>query len=144
MRWSRTAIPLLVAVGLAVAPASAAPAKAKVVKPVTTLLTASFGKVLVTRSGQALYWWNRERGGRVRCTGSCARAWPPLIVPKRARVAATVRGVKGRFGTTRRPDGRRQVTYQGMPIYTYAHERPREVRCNNVNGWFVARARGLT
>ena len=32
----------------------------------------SFGRVLATRSGQALYWWNRERDGRVRCTGSCA------------------------------------------------------------------------
>ena len=57
---------------------------------------------------------------------------------------ATITGVKGRFGTVIRPDGRRQVTLQGMPIYSYVNEGPRQVRCNNVNGWFVARARGLT
>jgi predicted lipoprotein with Yx(FWY)xxD motif len=58
-------------------------------------------------------------------------------------VPATIRGVAGRFGTVRRPDGRRQVTYQGRPIYSYAHEGPRQVLCNDVDGWFVARARGL-
>jgi predicted lipoprotein with Yx(FWY)xxD motif len=134
------------ACGLLVAPlgAEAAAAPAPVVRPVTTFEDDSFGRVLATRTGQALYWWNRERDGHVRCTGSCARGWPPLIVPKRARVPAMITGVKGRLGTTRRPDGRRQVTYQGRPLSSYAHEGPRQVLCNNVDGWFVARARGLT
>jgi len=118
--------------------------RAPIVRPVTTFVDDTFGRVLATRAGKALYWWNREADGRVRCTGSCARAWPPLIVPTRARVPATIRGVKGRFGTVRRPDGRRQVTYQGRPVYSYAHEAPRQVLCNDVDGWFVARARGLT
>ncbi len=134
------------ACALLIAPlgAEAATTPAPVVHPVTTFEDGTFGRVLATRAGQALYWWNRERDGRVRCTGSCARAWPPLIVSKRAQVPATIKGVKGRFGTLQRPDGRRQVTYQGLPIYSYAHEDPRLVLCNNVNGWFVARARGLT
>ncbi len=134
------------ACALLIAPlsAEAATAPAPVVHPVTTFEDGTFGRVLATRAGQALYWWKPERDGRVRCTGSCARAWPPLIVAKRARVPATIKGVKGRFGTVQRPDGRRQVTYQGLPIYSYAHEGPRLVLCNNVDGWFVARARGLT
>ena len=143
---SRHLLLAALACGLLIAPlgAEAARAPAPVVRPVTTFDDDRFGGVLATRAGQALYWWNRERDGRVRCTGSCAKAWPPLIVPKRARVPATIRGVKGRFGIVRRPDGRRQVTYQGRPIYAYAHEGPRQVLCNNVDGWFVARARGLT
>jgi predicted lipoprotein with Yx(FWY)xxD motif len=52
-----------------------------------------------------------------------------------------VAGIKGTFGSIRRPDGRRQVTYNGLPIYTYVHEGPRQVLCNNVNGWFVVRLR---
>ncbi len=134
------------ACALLIAPlgAEAATTPAPVVHPVTTFEDGTFGRVLATRAGQALYWWNRERDGRVRCTGSCARAWPPLIVPKHARVPATIKGVKGRFGTVQRPDGRRQVTYQGLPMYSYAGEGPRLVLCNDVNGWFVARARGLT
>ncbi len=134
------------ACALLIAPlgAQAATAPAPVVHPVTTFEDGTFGRVLATRAGQALYWWTPERDGRVRCTGSCARAWPPLIVSKSARVPATIKGVKGKFSTVRRPDGRRQVTYQGLPMYSYADEGPRLVLCNDVDGWFVARARGLT
>ncbi len=134
------------ACGLLIAPlgAQAATVPAPVVRAVTTFEDGTFGRVLATRAGQALYWWTPERDGRVRCTGSCARAWPPLIVSKSARVPATIKGVKGKFSTVRRPDGRRQVTYQGLPMYSYAGEGPRLVLCNDVDGWFVARARGLT
>jgi len=45
------------------------------------------------------------------------------------------------LGTTRRRDGRRQVTYRGRPLYYYAHEGAGQVRCHNVdlNGglWWV-------
>jgi predicted lipoprotein with Yx(FWY)xxD motif len=110
--------------------------------PVAKLSTAQFGPVLVTSKKQALYYWNREKraGGRVRCIGACARAWPPLIV-KSSRLDPRVAGIRGRFATVRRPDGRYQVTYKGLPVYTYAHEGPRQVKCNNVNGWFVVRLR---
>ena len=144
MRSSRHVLMLVLTAAALIAPATASADPVPVVRPVSTFNDAAFGRVLVTRSGQALYWWNRERGGVVRCTGACARAWPPLIVPRRSRVPATIAGVKGRFGTVIRPDGRRQVTFQGMPIYSYVNEGPRQVRCNNVDGWFVARARGLT
>ena len=50
------------------------------------------------------------------------------------------------LGTTRRRDGRRQVTYRGRPLYYYAHEDSGEVRCHNVflNGgkWWVIGADG--
>jgi hypothetical protein len=39
----------------------------------------------------------------------------------------------------RRPDGKLQVTHNRLPIYTYAHEGPNQVLCNNVDGWFVVR-----
>jgi predicted lipoprotein with Yx(FWY)xxD motif len=37
------------------------------------------------------------------------------------------------LGTTTRRDGKLQVTYDGQPLYYYAHEKPGEVRCHNVN-----------
>ena len=37
------------------------------------------------------------------------------------------------LGTTRRRDGRRQVTYDGKPLYYYVNEGPGEVKCHNVN-----------
>jgi predicted lipoprotein with Yx(FWY)xxD motif len=110
--------------------------------PVTKLQTTQFGAVLATSKKQALYFWNREKraGGKIRCVGDCAKAWPPLIVKSR-RIAAHNAGIRGTFGTVRRPDGRHQVTFNGLAVYTYAHEGPRQVKCNNVNGWFVVRLR---
>ncbi len=102
---------------------------------------ARFGSVLTTPKKQALYYWNVEKraGGKIRCTGSCARLWPPLYA--KGAVPRRVAGIKGTFGSTRRPDGRRQVTFNGLAVYTYVHEGPRQVLCNNVNGWFVVRLR---
>ena len=110
--------------------------------PVTTFRHATFGRVLARPDRQALYYWSVEKRDRFRihCTGSCARLWPPLFIPKGAAVPARVPGYKGRFGVVRRPDGRRQLTYNRLPLYTYVHEGPRQVLCNDVDGWFVVRA----
>jgi predicted lipoprotein with Yx(FWY)xxD motif len=109
--------------------------------PVIKLRDARFGPILATRGHKALYYWNVEkRDLRVRCTGACARAWPPLIVRSRGAVPRRIAGIRGTFGVIRRPDGRLQVTHNRLPIYTYAHERPNQVLCNDVDGWFVVRA----
>src|SRR6266511_4173139 len=93
-----------------------------------------FGPVLATPNKQALYYWNAEKDFKIHCTGSCAKLWPPLVVRSRAAVPAHVAGIRGTFGTIKRPDGRIQVTYN--------HEGPTEVRCDNAGGWFVVRLRG--
>ena len=108
--------------------------------PVIKIKDATFGNILATRGRKALYYWNVEkRDYKVHCTGACARAWPPLLVKSRAAVRARVPGISGTFGIVKRPDGRLQVTFNRLPIYTYAHERPNQVLCNNVDGWFVVR-----
>lgn len=102
-----------------------------------------FGRILATPGKQALYTWNVEKraGGKIRCTGGCAKAWPPLVVRSRAAVPRRIAGIRGVFGVVRRPDGRLQVTFRGLPVYTYAHEGPTQVLCDDVNGWFVVRLR---
>jgi predicted lipoprotein with Yx(FWY)xxD motif len=110
------------------------------VPPVRKISVKPFGNVLTTRGRQALYYWNVEkRDFKVHCSGSCAKAWPPLIVRTVAAVPKRVTGIKGAFGSIRRPDGRLQVTWNRLPVYTYAHEGPGQVLCDNVNGWFVVR-----
>jgi len=135
-----SALALTVAAVAAFALASAAVA-GPAAAPVKKLKAAGFGFVLARADRQALYYWQVEKkaGGKVRCTGSCAALWPPLIVRSRAAVPAHVTGIKGTFGVIRRPGGKLQVTYNRLPVYTYVHEGPREVRCDNVNGWFVVR-----
>ena len=129
---------------LALAPAAlilASTATAAAGAPVIKYRDDQFGPILATPKKQALYYWRVEQraGGKIRCTGSCATAWPPLYA--KGAVPKKIRGIAGTFGTVRRPDGRRQVTFNGLAIYTYAHEGPTQVLCNNVNGWFVVRVR---
>ena len=100
-----------------------------------------FGPVLATPKKQALYYWTAENDFRIHCKGSCAKLWPPLVVRSRAAVLARVAGIKGTFGTIKRPDGRLQVTFNRRPVYTYVHEGPTQVLCDNVGGWFVVKLR---
>jgi predicted lipoprotein with Yx(FWY)xxD motif len=109
--------------------------------PVAKIKVAGFGSVLARTDRQALYYWQVEKraGGRIKCTGSCAARWPPLLVKSKAAVPAHLAGIRGTFGVIRRPSGKLQVTYNRLPVYTYVHEGPGVVRCDNVNGWFVVR-----
>ena len=129
-------IALALAAAFLVPAAAAAPAA-----PVTKIRAARFGTVLARSDRQALYYWQVEKraGGKIRCVGTCAALWPPLLVRSAAAVPKRVAGIRGTFGVIRRPNGRLQVTHNGLPVYTYVHEGPGEVRCDNVNGWFVIR-----
>ncbi|MEW6582961.1 MAG: hypothetical protein AB1416_09390 [Actinomycetota bacterium] len=125
------------AVPLAVAPA-ATPATAA---PVATVADPSLGRILATPGKFALYTWSREKAGTIRCTGACAKAWPPLTVRSAAKVPRRVAGVKGTFGTIRRPGGALQVTHNGKALYTYRGDPRGIARCNNVDGWFAVKVR---
>ena len=116
-------------------------AMAAPVAPVTKIRAAGFGTVLARRDRQALYYWQVEKtaAGQIRCVGTCAKLWPPLLVRFAAALPKRVAGIKGTFGVVRRPNGRLQLTHNGLPVYTYVHEGPGEVRCDNVGGWFVIR-----
>ena len=131
----------LVATAAALVVASAPMAAGRA--PVIRYKDDQFGAVLATPKKQALYYWNVEKraGGKIRCTGACARLWPPLIVKSRTAVPKRIAGISGTFGVIRRPSGRLQVTRNGLPVYTYAHEGPEQVLCNNVDGWFVVRSK---
>jgi predicted lipoprotein with Yx(FWY)xxD motif len=83
------------------------------------------GRVLVDSSGQALYASDVEAAaGKVLCTDACTSFWTPLTVsgdaPKGGSLAA-------KLGVVQRPDGARQVTYNGKPLYSFAEEGPGEV-----------------
>lgn len=90
-----------------------------------------FGPMLFNARRQAIYIFENDRRGRSRCYGACAEAWPPVYTTGRPRAGKGVRA--SLLGTTRRKDGRLQVTYRGKPLYYYAHEKPGQVLCHNVN-----------
>jgi predicted lipoprotein with Yx(FWY)xxD motif len=134
-------------VGAAVA---ATPTKGGTVKAATNT---AYGSLLVTAKGLALYHLSTERLGSIKCTGPCARAWPPLVVPPGVRPTAGTGATASKLGTIKRPDGRIQVTYNRLALYRYALDtKPGDVKGQAVGGsWFavtpsgkLARARSTT
>ena len=111
---------------------------------VVKVVRSQFGRILADGRGQALYYFSRENGRASRCYGACARAWPP--VPAHARPIAGRGARAGLIGTTRRRDGRRQLTYAGHPVYLYVGDSPGRVLCHDVTEfggvWRVIRGDG--
>lgn len=104
-----------------------------------------YGKVLFDGRDRVLYGFTRDRrGGPSTCYGACAAAWPVYF--SKGTVKATSGVKQSLIGKVRRRDGRFQVTYNGRPLYFYAHEGPREVRCQNVSEfgglWLVMKPNG--
>jgi predicted lipoprotein with Yx(FWY)xxD motif len=96
----------------------------------TILETLSIGgaTVLTDAEGYTLYWFGPDSATKSACGASCARQWPPVTGPA---VAGT--GVTGTIGAIARPDGSRQVTYDGHPLYTTAKDTgPGQTRGNGV------------
>lgn len=106
---------------------------------VGTIMDKQLGEVLTTPQKQAIYIWKSEPKGKIRCTAACARAWPPVLVKKGVVVPRHDSGIEGAFGTIRRPDGSRQLTLDRRALYTYAHEKPGQVLCNDVDNWFAVK-----
>jgi predicted lipoprotein with Yx(FWY)xxD motif len=110
-----------------------------------TVRQTRYGRILFDGKKRVLYGFTRDRrGGPSRCYGSCATAWPVYFAKGTLKAGNGVK--RSLLGTTRRRDGRRQVTYNGWPLYYYAHEGPLEVRCQNVEEfggvWLVVRPNG--
>jgi predicted lipoprotein with Yx(FWY)xxD motif len=98
-----------------------------------------FGRMLFDSRPQAIYIFTKDRRNRTTCYGACAKAWPPVLTKGKPRAR---KGTKGSLlGTIKRRDGKRHVTYNGKPLYFYAHEGKGQVLCHNVPSfgglWFV-------
>ena len=110
-----------------------------------TVHGSSYGRVLFDGRGFALYAFTKDAHGRSSCSGACAKAWPPYIVP--TRVTAGTGAKSSLLGTIKRSDGRLQATYAGKPLYYYVGDRkPLQILCQNVNEfgglWLVIRPDG--
>lgn len=98
-------------------------------------------RLLTNARGLTLYVFALDKKNKSACYDDCAEYWPPVTVPTGAAVPATVAGVPGTFGVARRSDGRRQLTYDGAPLYTWIKDkRQGDVTGQGVQGvwWAVA------
>jgi predicted lipoprotein with Yx(FWY)xxD motif len=75
-------------------------------------------RIVVTASGRTLYTLSAELHGRFICTGTCLADWHPLKVPAGGKVDGVAK-----LGVIKRPDGSRQATFAGRPLYTFDMDR---------------------
>jgi predicted lipoprotein with Yx(FWY)xxD motif len=103
------------------------------------------GEILVDSQGRTLYLFKADQGTKSACIGACARAWPPLLVHGKPTLGNGVNA--SLVGTTTRPEGTMQVTYNGHPLYLFAQDN----RAGETNGqavsafgaaWFVLNSAG--
>jgi predicted lipoprotein with Yx(FWY)xxD motif len=75
------------------------------------------GRIVVDSKGRTLYAFAKDKNGRSACSGACATFWPLLLTSGKVRAG---HGVKASLlGTTKRGDGKLQVTYNRQPLYSF-------------------------
>jgi len=109
----RVALPAAAMIALLAPAAASAGQSTKVVA--RQAQNATLGKtVLTTTKGRTLYSLSAETRGRFICTGACLSTWHPLLVPAGVKPKGPVK-----LGTIERPEGKTQVTYKGLPLYSF-------------------------
>lgn len=96
------------------------------------------GRFLTDGAGKTLYQFARDTRDTSNCTGECAQNWPPFTAPTGPLAAPPT--VTGTLGTLNRPDGTRQVSYNGLPLYYFARDvNPGDTNGANVANWSVVK-----
>jgi predicted lipoprotein with Yx(FWY)xxD motif len=154
-RRRRAAVALTVAamLGLVLAACSSSTTSAKAT-PTTSAATgttvgsatsAKFGTILVTSTGMTLYMNSGDSTTTSVCTSACTPIWPPLTTSGGPKARSDVKA--SLLGTLTRPDGSKQVTYNGHPLYTFVND----AAAGQVNGegivhfggnWYVVNTSG--
>jgi predicted lipoprotein with Yx(FWY)xxD motif len=101
---------------------------------------AKVGMYLTGEDGKTLYVFkNDTQANQSTCTGDCATNWPPFTLEEDEKAEAGA-GVTGTIATFDRPDGTKQVSYNGKPLYYFGGDKA----AGDVNGqgikniWFAA------
>ena len=96
----------------------------------------AIGYVLAEANGQVVYTYGKDtKGGSPMCTGSCASTWPAVTGKP---VASLADKLPGTLSTVSDTSHAKQVTYDGLPLYTYKGARAFVTTGNGVDGmWHV-------
>jgi predicted lipoprotein with Yx(FWY)xxD motif len=88
--------------------------------PIVTVGSTTIGSILIDGRGRTLYLYTPDKKSTSVCYGVCASFWPPLLTTSKA---VGKHGVKqSLLSTTKRKDGKLQVTYAGHPLYYFAED----------------------
>jgi len=107
---------LFVATGVATASGAAA-------SP-TTIAVAhnkTWGPTLTLKNGRTLYRLTKDSKNKSVCTGTCATIWRPVLLA--AGQKTPVGSDVSHLGAFTRANGTHQVTYEGIPLYTFTGDK---------------------
>ncbi|WP_258803754.1 COG4315 family predicted lipoprotein [Pseudarthrobacter sp. NS4] len=100
--------------------------------------SSSAGDIVVDAKGMSVYFFTKDvkDSGTSACTDACLEAWPPVTTTS---ATPSAEGVTGAVGTITTPDGKQQVTLEGMPLYYFANDsKPGDVLGQGVNDvWYL-------
>lgn len=98
-------------------PTSSAPATNVATTDLKTA-TSSLGPIVVDGNGMSLYFYTKDTKGTTvsACTGDCLVKWPVAVS---ASTTPKIEGVTGTVATIKTPDGKNQITLNGMPLYYF-------------------------
>ncbi len=135
----KTIVTVSIVLALAVAGTALASAQAGTA---VVLRKTSLGKVLTTSTNFVLYVYTPDGKNKSHCYNTCAATWTPLLTTGKPVVGAGLK--KALLSTTKRKDGKIQVTYHGHPLYTYTGDTAAlQTNGEGVNGiWYVLNAAG--
>lgn len=101
--------------------------------------TSTAGEIVVDAEGMSLYFFTKDTkdSGTSACTGECLAAWPPFTTESDT---PTAEGVTGELGTITTPEGTKQVTLNGMPLYYFAKDtKAGDIMGQGVNSvWYLS------
>lgn len=122
-----------------------APASSPVPAGAAELKTASSGagQIVVDAKGMSVYFFTKDvkDSATSACTGACIAAWPPVLTETDS---PAVDGVTGTVGTIATPEGKKQVTLNGLPVYYYIKDKAAgDITGQGVNGvWYLVSPAG--
>ena len=138
----RIGLAVIVAVGIAIVIADVSQAAGA-----ATVKTRSgkLGTYLVDAKGKSLYLFEKDKTKKSTCSGECAVAWPPLLTSGKPKAAGSAKA--SLLGTTKRSDGKTQVTYKGHPLYYFVNDKKAgDTKGQGIDGfgaeWYVLGASG--
>ncbi len=101
------------------------------------------GSIVTDSKGMTLYRFDKDTASpsKSNCSGKCATLWPAAT----ANGTVSLKGVdKSLVGTITRPDGTKQLTLHGWPLYTFSGDSGAgDTHGQGVGGiWFAATPQG--
>jgi predicted lipoprotein with Yx(FWY)xxD motif len=113
-------------------PSTKAAAPAASVATSASATPAAAGVMVATKHGKlgtilaagpkhlTVYLFEADKGSSSSCSGACAKVWPPVSTDGEPKAAGSANAAE--LGTIARPDGTKQVTYNGHPLYYFARD----------------------